>query len=244
ADAPLSSTGVATPAISITQANGTTDGFLDSGDFAAFSAKVDKVGTPTNGNIAVWNGSGQIIDGPAPSTFASSSHNHNASYLALNGGTLTGALSMGANDLTTTGKVTTGTLQVTGGTPGSGKVLTSDATGNATWAPVASQAYVTLTDGATITWTVAGLVNNAVVTLGGNRTLAFSGLANGMSGTLIVKQGATGGRTLSLPSQCTNKVIGGGGGAVVLSAVANAIDILSFTYDGTNCYWTYGKNYN
>jgi hypothetical protein len=106
-----------------------------------------------------------------------------------------------------------------------------------------SMAYVTLTDGATITWTVQGLINNATVTLGGNRTLAFSGLTNGMTGTLIVKQDGTGGRTLALPAACTNKVINGGGSTVTLSTTASAIDMLTFTYDGTNCYWQYGKNY-
>jgi hypothetical protein len=108
----------------------------------------------------------------------------------------------------------------------------------------ANQAFVTLTDGATITWNVGGLVNNAIVTLGGNRTLAFSGLTSGMSGTIIVKQDGTGSRTLTLPSQCTNKVIGGAAGVATLTATASAIDILTFVYDGTNCYWTYGNNYN
>ena len=104
-----------------------------------------------------------------------------------------------------------------------------------------SMSYVTLTDGATITWTVAGLINNAEVTLGGNRTLAFSGILNGMTGTLVVKQDGTGSRTLALPSG--SKVINGGGGAVILSTAANAIDILAFTYDGTNYFWTVGNNY-
>jgi hypothetical protein len=108
----------------------------------------------------------------------------------------------------------------------------------------ADQAYATLTDAATVTWTVAGIINNATVTLGGNRTLAFSGLTNGMSGTLIVQQDGAGSRTLTLPAQCTNKVIGGGAGAITLTTTASAIDIITFTYDGTNCYWTYGRNYN
>lgn len=105
-----------------------------------------------------------------------------------------------------------------------------------------SIAYVTLTDGATITWTVAGIVNNATVTLGGNRTLAFSGLANGMSGTLIVKQDATGSRSLALPAGA--KVIGGGAGVVTLTSAANAVDILAWTYDGSVLYVNLGKNYN
>ena len=116
--------------------------------------------------------------------------------------------------------------------------VASGGTGNS------SLAFVTLTDAATVTWSVSGLVNNAIITLGGNRTLAFSGLTNGMTGTIIVKQDATGGRTLALPSVCANKVISGGSGTLVLSTAASAIDMLTFTYDGTNCYWTYGKNFN
>lgn len=104
-----------------------------------------------------------------------------------------------------------------------------------------SISYATLTDGATITWTVSGIVENATVTLGGNRTLAFSGIANGMTGTLIVKQDATGSRTLALPAG--SKVINSGAGVATLSTTANAIDILAFTYDGTNYYWTLGKSY-
>lgn len=103
-------------------------------------------------------------------------------------------------------------------------------------------AFTTLTDGATITWTVAGLVNNATVTLGGNRTLAFSGIVAGMTGTLKVVQDGTGSRTLTLPSG--SKVIGGGAGAVTLTTTAAAIDILAFVYDGTNYFWTIGKNYS
>lgn len=106
------------------------------------------------------------------------------------------------------------------------------------------QAYVTLSDGATVTWTLGGIINNASVTLGGNRTLSLSGLSNGMGGTLIVNQDGTGSRTLTLPSECTNKVINGGAGAVTLSTAAGSVDILTFTYDGTNCYWTYGNRYN
>jgi hypothetical protein len=75
---------------------------------------------------------------------------------------------------------------------------------------------------------------SAKVTLGGNRTLSITGLASGASGTLIVKQDATGSHTLTLPAG--SKVINGGGGAVALSTSADAIDILAFTYDGTNCF--------
>jgi hypothetical protein len=117
------------------------------------------------------------------------------------------------------------------------------------WALLAAEgstgqtAFVSLTDGATITWTMStGKVNqNAMVTLGGNRTLVFSGHTNGMSGTLIVKQDAIGNRMLILPSG--SKVLNSGAGVITLSVVANAIDILTWVYDGTNIFWTFGKNY-
>jgi phage baseplate assembly protein W len=104
-------------------------------------------------------------------------------------------------------------------------------------------AFVPLTDATTITWTLSTSksAQNATVTLGGARGLAFSGIASGMTGTLIVKQDATGGRTLALPAG--SKVINGGAGAVTLSTAGGAIDILTWVYDGTNTFWTYGKNY-
>lgn len=104
-------------------------------------------------------------------------------------------------------------------------------------------AFVTLTDGATITWTVnaAQVTQNATVTLGGARSLAFSGIAAGMNGTLICKQDGTGNRTLALPSG--SKVINGGAGSIGLSAAANSIDLLTWIYDGANYFWTFGKAY-
>lgn len=108
---------------------------------------------------------------------------------------------------------------------------------------VLEPAFAGLTDGVTITWTFAGAQSlNHTVTLAGNRTLAISGATNGATGVLIVKQDATGSRTLTLPAG--SKVVNAGGGAVTLSTAANAVDILSFVYDGTNYWWTIGKNYN
>jgi len=106
---------------------------------------------------------------------------------------------------------------------------------------IPSKAFQTLTDGATITWTF-GSGYNAMVTLGGNRTLAISGATAGDYGTLIVTQDGTGSRTLTLPAG--SKVIGGGAGAITLTTTAGAVDIISFVYNGTSYLWNYGKNYN
>lgn len=99
-------------------------------------------------------------------------------------------------------------------------------------------AVATLTDGSTITITcsAANAVQNDVVTLGGNRTLAISGATSGMTGVLIVKQDATGGRTLASPSGSI--VVPGGGSTLSLTSTASAVDILCWLYDGTSYYWT------
>jgi hypothetical protein len=105
-------------------------------------------------------------------------------------------------------------------------------------------ALTTLTDGATITWDYTTQTREAKVTLAGNRTLSITNLpANKVVYlTLAVIQDATGSRTLTLPAG--TKVINGGSGVVTLTTTANATDVLSFRWDGTTLFCTYGKNYN
>lgn len=89
----------------------------------------------------------------------------------------------------------------------------------------------TLTDGATINWNLA-LGVAATVTLAGNRTLANpTNMASGYSYSIIVKQDATGSRTLAYGSAYKWS-----GGTPVLSTTANAVDIITFISDGTNMY--------
>jgi len=95
--------------------------------------------------------------------------------------------------------------------------------------------YNTLTDGATITPDFNDS-NNMVVTLAGNRTMANpSNLKDGASYTIIVKQDATGSRTLSFGTAFK----WAGGTAPTLSTGANAVDILTFVSDGTNLYGSF-----
>lgn len=77
-----------------------------------------------------------------------------------------------------------------------------NAAGTAVIVPTTAALEVALTDAATITWTIdpTQTVQLGSVTLGGNRTLAFSGTTTpGMRFDLIVTQDGTGGRTLALP---------------------------------------------
>ncbi len=105
--------------------------------------------------------------------------------------------------------------------------------------------YDAQTDGATITWAIGSVLNaNASVTLGGNRTLNITGPVIGGSYVLKITQDGTGSRTLALGTGCTWKVVNGGAGAITPTTTAGAIDLLIFTYDGTNCFATLSKGYN
>ncbi len=107
--------------------------------------------------------------------------------------------------------------------------------------------YSTLTDGATVTWAIGTVVvANAGLTFtthGGSRTLNLTGLVNGGIYTLWMKQDSTGGEGLTLGTGCTWKVAAGGGGAITPSTGASNIDVLYFSFDGTNCYASFLKNY-
>jgi hypothetical protein len=114
--------------------------------------------------------------------------------------------------------------------------------------PIAPGGPVTLTDGATVTWAIASNpASPATLTFtthGGNRTLNITGPVSGKVYLLKLIQDGTGGEGLTLGTGCTWKVINGGSGAVTLSTGANAVDFLTFYYDGTNCNANLGKNYN
>ena len=142
---------------------------------------------------------------------------------------------------TFTGTVTTGTINT--GVLSATSVNTGTITATIINTPIYASTPQTLTDAAIISWNPA-LGLNASVTLGGSRTLGFSNTpAAGAYGTLVVKQDATGGRTLTLPS-VANKVLGSSSTTTIgLSTTANAIDIVNFYFDGTNYFWNVGQGY-
>lgn len=86
-----------------------------------------------------------------------------------------------------------------------------------------------LADGATINTNCAS-GNNFIVTLGGNRTLANpTNLSEGVY-NWIIKQDATGSRTLAF-GNCFQFIPSG---APTLSTTANAIDVISGIYDNSS----------
>lgn len=131
--------------------------------------------------------------------------------------------------LTTTGATPSFTL-----TPGSVTPLTS-LTAALVTAPTFINAITADTDAATITFNMA-TSNWHSVTLGGNRTLAFSGVVTGEDIGIILTQDATGSRTVTWPSGITWSY---GGSAPTLQTVAGATDTISLKCYGTNLYYGY-----
>ena len=103
----------------------------------------------------------------------------------------------------------------------------------------ATIARTTLTDAVNIAWNLASN-QVATVTLGGNRTLDNpTNMINGGNYELIVKQDATGSRTLAYGTAYKWP----GGVVPVLSTAANAIDLLTFTSDGTSMFGVFSKGF-
>lgn len=92
----------------------------------------------------------------------------------------------------------------------------------------ASSAFQTLTDAATVAWNMATQGFNAIVTLGGNRTLGTpTNPVDGRTYTLLVQQPAAGGPcTLTFPAAFKWGTLG----APALSGGANVIDRVYFQY--------------
>jgi len=101
------------------------------------------------------------------------------------------------------------------------------------WETGKAPAFVTLTDGATITQTCSKYktIQVAKVRITQNCNLVISGAEAGMRGRIFVKQDPTGSRTLTLPSNSIKDP------AFALSTTAAMTDRLDWEYDGTYFYW-------
>lgn len=188
--------------------NSVTNAKVDAAAAIAFS----KLASLTSGNILVGNASNV----PTSVALSGDATISNTGVLTIAAGAVVTADL--ANNAVTAAKVNTGEVAVLG----TAQEYTRTHNFNAT----------TLTDGATINW---DLSQNQVasVTLAGNRTLAFpTNLVDGGVYILIVRQDATGSRTLGF----TGNYKFAGGSAPTLTTTASKADILTFVSDGTNMY--------
>lgn len=102
--------------------------------------------------------------------------------------------------------------------------------------------FATLTLSASaVTWDLASaLVANASVTLDGADTINITNAVAGGDYSIKVIQDASGSRTVTWGTGCTWKWRGG---VKTLTTTANAIDYVTFKYDGTNCLASLGTDY-
>lgn len=98
-------------------AGGMTDPMTTKGDLIVRGATTTRLGVGTNNQV--------LMADSTQATGVKWGAVNDTTAVKLSGSTMTGTL-------------VAPTLQITGGTPGAGKVLTSDASGNATWQPAQS----------------------------------------------------------------------------------------------------------
>jgi len=82
---------------------------------------------------------------------------------------------------------------------------------------------------------------NGKITLTENTTLTLSNLVDGDEGTIIVVQGATNFTLTLLPSPF---VIDDGQGVITVTDGEGSRTIISYVYDGTDLYTTFGNSYS
>lgn len=210
-----SGTGVVRVASGVGSAAELSGDATTSGSNAVSVVKINGGAPPTSKAFGGWNSSGQPTD--ASTTFGSSS--------------VFGIVKVDGTTITASG----GVISAVGG---GGSPATTCVPG----------AVTTLTDGATVTWAIgANMCANAYLTFtthGGSRTLVLTGMEASGNYVMNIQQDGTGGEGLTLSTGCTWKVAGGGGGAITPSTGAGAIDVLTWWYDGTNCYAVLNKNFS
>lgn len=100
-------------------------------------------------------------------------------------------------------------------------------------------AFITLTDAPTIAWDYS-LSSNAQVTLTAARALGVpTNVVNGDYGTLKIIQDGTGTWALTLPAAWKIP-----GGTFTNTLTADAVDIISWVYDGTDFWVTHGADFS
>jgi len=104
-----------------------------------------------------------------------------------------------------------------------------------------SKTFITLIDDSTVSWDYSQGYNAVITLTGASGTLSISNVENGDYGTIKIIQDASGNRSMNLPA--SSKVANGGGGSITFTSNPNAVDFISFSYDGVNFWWDASYNY-
>lgn len=168
------------------------------------------------------------------------------------------SVNISGNAATATSAVSSGTAATAGGLAASpvqcsaGFATGIAANGNANCAALtADLGSLTYSPGGATTFAAAGAVSAAAVVIATHSTATTfipTQLVKWGSYQVEILQDSTGGHvtfTLGTTGACSTwKVSGGGSGAITLTSSANAVDVLFFTFDGTNCVATLLNNFS
>ncbi|MFZ0536650.1 MAG: hypothetical protein WAM47_07300 [Candidatus Sulfotelmatobacter sp.] len=172
--------------------------------------------------------------------------------------TVSGLSSVSGKTKGTIAVVTDGTSSSDCSTGGSSTVVTCQYSGSS-WSQLTASGGAAPTNLGAITYNASGtsifaaasatvVIGKLTATHSTSTTLSPTGLVAGGTYTLEIIQDATGGGvtvTLGTGGTCSAwKVLGGGSGAIVLSTAPSVIDVLQWTYDGTNCIASFANNAN
>lgn len=184
-------------------------------------------------------------------TYQNLPDNVSGNYLPLSGGTITGS-TIFQSGLT----ANTVTISQTPNVDSSPTYILSrnNSTGNIEFTAYSAitrniDSFVNIGSAFTINWNVSGDSANYEVTLTANTTLNITNVRNGDYGTILISQDSVGSRTITLGTINgvsginRHKVSSGGAGTIYLTSTPNALDVVSFVYNGTNLYWTVGNDY-
>jgi hypothetical protein len=222
----------------------------------AYGGEFNAVGAGTNYSLKLTDGTegiGKVL------TCMTSNGDANWQTLpssTFSGGTITGATSftngLSANTISAT---TYQNLPVSGLTAGTNIGLTNNdgnytisvtgITGGSSINPFNDIGSTT----SPIVWNVSGVSTNYEATLTAiTTTLNLTNVRNGDYGTIILKQDGVGSRVISLGTvnggAGTHRVANNNLGFLLLTSNANAIDIATFTYNGSVMYWTVANDFS
>ncbi|MCU1251545.1 MAG: Collagen triple helix repeat-containing protein [Edaphobacter sp.] len=214
----------------------------------AFGIPAGAMGSTGSAGSAATISVGTVTTG-APASSATVSNSGTTSGAVLNFTIpqgLAGATgSTGSNGSAATVSVGTVTALAPGATPTVSNTGSSSAAVLAFGIPSAgTPTFSSLTDSASVTWAIgSAIVANSTLTLvhtTGTRALNLTGLVNGGSYVVVLKQDSTGGAAATLGTGCT-WFQGGSAGftastTLALTTTASTVNILAFIYDGSNCY--------
>ncbi len=176
---------------------------INTGSAGAFVTFNGALGTPLSGTVTNLTGTASInINGTVGATTPNT-----GSFTTV---TTTGNIELGNASDTTVSRASAGVVAVEGNT---------------------LNGYISNSDGATITFNI-GQANKHTVTLGGNRTLAVSGVVTGQVFLIRLVQDGTGSRVATLFSG----ISWAGGTAPTQTTTPNKADVFGFLCTGVGAY--------